>query len=380
MLALSLFGVVLSMIIIWRASDGFEAASSYIGRNLSDGVRGATINAIGSSLPELFTTITALLFYMDKDGFAFGIGTTAGSAIFNSAVIPSLVILTVVLTKTAKRVIVSKKVILRDGISLLVCEMVLILLLSKGELTWMDGLLLLGSYASYVCILFLTMEKSDEKQDEDDAGAVGQNDQGVYAHRFMSFITLDIRGGLLGLKRLTTAKAWMLLAAASSVIGGACWVLVESCYLLGSSLGIKIYFIAVILAAAATSVPDTILSIKDAKKGNYDDAVSNALGSNIFDICVCLGLPIFIFSILHGPIILDISDGSVAELRVLLILLTGVTFFLMAVGRGLGLFKGLALLCMYIVFTLYIYLRATGHPFGLEIGEFLQSLLSILKT
>ena len=41
----------------------------------------------------------------------------------------------------------------------------------------------------------------------------------------------------------------------------------------------------VIIAAAATSVPDTILSIKDARKGNYNDAISNALGSNIFDIC-----------------------------------------------------------------------------------------------
>ena len=45
--------VILCCIIIWRASDGFAIASDFIGRNLSDGVRGATINAIGSSLPAL---------------------------------------------------------------------------------------------------------------------------------------------------------------------------------------------------------------------------------------------------------------------------------------------------------------------------------------
>lgn len=363
------------MLIIWRTSDGFEAASSYLGRNLSDGVKGATINAVGSSLPELFTTTAALLFYLDRDGFSFGIGTTAGSAIFNSAVIPALVILTVVLTKTAKRVVVSRKVVLRDGIALLVCEFLLILLLSKGELNWMDGLILLGAYATYVLILFTTMEVSENGDDEN----TEEQEDPIQTNRLFRLVSLDLYGGLFGNRALSTKSAWILLATAATIIGGSCWILVEACYKLGESLQIRTYFIAVILAAAATSVPDTILSIKDAKQGNYDDAVSNALGSNIFDICVCLGLPLFIFGILHGPIALDISDGSVAELRVLLILLTGITFLLMAIGYGLGLLKGIALLCIYIAFVGFIYLRAIGHPIGLEIGNGLQSIISVLS-
>ena len=69
-------GVLISLIIIlfccitiWKATDGFEVSSEYIGRNLSDGVRGATINAIASSMPELFTTIFFLWFLKDTDGF-----------------------------------------------------------------------------------------------------------------------------------------------------------------------------------------------------------------------------------------------------------------------------------------------------------------------
>ena len=42
-------------------------------------------------------------------------------------------------------------------------------------------------------------------------------------------------------------------------------------------MGIPSYFTAVVLAAAATSVPDTVLSVKDARKGEYDDAVANAV-------------------------------------------------------------------------------------------------------
>lgn len=51
---------------IWRACDGFETASQYIGRNLSEGVRGGTINAISSSIPELFTTGIALFVLGDQ--------------------------------------------------------------------------------------------------------------------------------------------------------------------------------------------------------------------------------------------------------------------------------------------------------------------------
>ena len=44
-------------------------------------------------------------------------------------------------------------------------------------------------------------------------------------------------------------------------------------------LNLPISAVAIIIAAAATSVPDTILSVKDALKGNYNDAISNAFGS-----------------------------------------------------------------------------------------------------
>ena len=61
---LPLLLVLLSSLIIWRASDAFETASDYLGRNLSDGVKGATINAIASSMPELFTSIFFLFVFL----------------------------------------------------------------------------------------------------------------------------------------------------------------------------------------------------------------------------------------------------------------------------------------------------------------------------
>lgn len=346
MILLSLAFILISMVIIWKASDPFETASNYLGRNLSNGVKGATINAIGSSLPELLATSVALLYYFDNDGFSFGIGTTAGSAIFNVAVIPSLVILAVILAGMVKKVHVSKKVILRDGIALILAEIVLIILLSQGTIDWTDGLILIAVYALYICFMFMTMDKGGSKKIEDD----------------------EVNG-------MTTKKAWGLLLLAVSIISGACWLLVEGCYMLGAALDIKIYFVSVLLAAAATSVPDTILSIKDAKAGNYDDAVSNALGSNIFDICVCLGLPLLIFSLFNGPITINVADGSVAELRVLLLIFTVVAFLIYFINQGMGWLQGVALFGLYGLFVAYIYLRAQEYPPAMEVGRFLQSIL-----
>ncbi|HIA13249.1 MAG TPA: hypothetical protein EYN69_14475, partial [Flavobacteriales bacterium] len=65
MVIIAIITIITSCIIIWKASAGFESSSEFLGRNLSDGVRGATINAIASSMPELFTTMFFLLYLTD---------------------------------------------------------------------------------------------------------------------------------------------------------------------------------------------------------------------------------------------------------------------------------------------------------------------------
>lgn len=371
MFIIALLGVVVSMLIIWRSCDAFEAATGYLGRNLSDGVRGATFNAIGSSLPELLTTAAALLFYADKSGFAFGIGTTAGSAMFNSAIIPSLVIFTVIVTGLTTIVTVSRKVILRDGLSLLACEFGLIYILTSPTLYWYHGLMLIGMYIAYIVFMLSTMSKSEPEEYED----VSEDGVG----RLKSMFTLNIRNWIIGGDTLDTKKSWLLLLVSTAFIGGACHILVESCYAFGQSLNIETYFIAVILAAAATSVPDTIISIKDAQDGNYDDAVANALGSNIFDICVCLGLPLFIYCLATGGGIELNNDnaGNIAELRVLLLLMTAIVFVVLLKG-GLKMLHAIILFSVYILFLVYIILSANNNQTVEYIGNGMQKFLTFI--
>ena len=376
---LSIFLIAVCCVIIWRASDGFEAASEYLGRNLTDGVRGATINAIGSSMPELFTTLFFLFVLKDKDGFAGGIGTTAGSAIFNGMIIPAVVILVVVMRGLTRHVEVSRKVLLRDGISLLIAELVLIVLLGGTTLDWWHGLVLMGVYALYSIYLLRSMKGSESNEEEDEEEEEEEEDDAPGSF-FKNVITLNLEP-LIVKGPINSRSAWSLLILAMVVIGSACLLLVKSCEWLGDSLNIPIYFIAVILASAATSVPDTILSMKDAQKGNYDDAVSNALGSNIFDVCFALGFPLFLFTIIYGPITMSPDMVvNVSELRILLFILTLIAFIIYIAKRKMSTMSAFLLLLIYGVFTLFILGKSVESSATNEISSWLNSINAFIDN
>jgi cation:H+ antiporter len=383
-----LFLVIVCCIIIWRASDGFTAASDYIGRNLSEGVRGATINAIGSSLPEVFTSFFFLFYLKDVNGFSGGIGTTAGSAIFNGMIIPAFVILVVVLTGIAKSIQVSKKVVMRDGFSLIIAEFLFIVIISGTSLHWWHGMFLMIIYFIYLIYMLKSMKKLEPHANREPEFVVHEARRSNWYYLF----TLDLEPIILGKKRMTDKTAWPLLIISTVSIAVTCLFLVQACEWIGSAeytipflgtyegLNIPIMFVAVILASAASSVPDTIISMNDAKKGNYDDAISNALGSNIFDICFALGFPLFLYTIIHGPIVMSTETiNQSSELRMLLLILTVLAFGVFAVKKVIGAVHAYTLLAIYGVFTLYVIGRGANHPLANDVAEFLRSIVAWLN-
>lgn len=69
----------------------------------------------------------------------------------------------------------------------------------------------------------------------------------------------------------------------------------------GSTMGIPDTVMGLTFVAAGVSVPDALSSLAVVKEGYGDMAVSNAVGSNVFDILICLGLPWFIQTALIKP-------------------------------------------------------------------------------
>ncbi len=374
---------IFSSWLIAKSCDGFEDAADYLGRNMVEGTKGATINAVGSSMPELWVTFIYLFLFRDTTGFSGGIGTTAGSAVFNSMVIPALVILAVLIKNRNTVIQVSKKVVLRDGLTLIFAEYILIATLGD-TLHWYHGFMFMMIYIAYA-IYIITRHKlnngngnnlqaeNDDKPDEDD------DDEEFSGSKAMALLKVDLTHAVLGNDEIKSTSAFILLFISTTYIAIACWILVYACEHIGISMGIHGYFVAVILAAAASSVPDTILSIKDARKGNYDDAVSNALGSNIFDICFALGAPLFLYTLIFGSIVMppEMID-HIVELRVLLLILTIITFFLFLGFKKMTKAMAYILIAMYMSFVLYVAARAGQLGLAETIAEklhFIQALI-----
>ncbi len=362
--------ILITCIIIWRACDGFEMASNYLGRHMKEGIKGATINAIGSSLPELFTTLFFLFVLKDKDGFSGGIGTTAGSAVFNGMVIPAVVILVVIGKNISSKIELSQKVILRDGIALILSELALIFVITGTSLNWHHGLILMILYFIYVGYMLSSQGAGDVENDFEDEADGG--------NRAIALFKGDLSTVVLGDSKINKAKAIGLLFLSVLFIGLACFWLVEACEAFGNAIGMPIYFVSVVLASAATSVPDTIISYKDAMKGNYDDAVANALGSNIFDVCFALGLPLFLFTLIYGPIEMSSETiENVGQLRVLLLILTIVVFLIFVFAKkGVKRLHARLLLIMYLLFVIYSIGKGISNdiPVISEISDFLSAI------
>ena len=370
-------------------------ASEYIGRNLSEGVRGATINAIASSMPEVFTSLFFLFILKDAEGFSGGVGTTAGSAIFNGMVIPASAVLTVIAMKMTKRVEVSRKVMMRDGIALIIAELIFLILISGATLYWYHGLLLMLVYVAYIVFMFATMKRSQRKEKlegkvvEEKVFESSEEPQGPF---LKGLLTFDLERIFIGNNRISGKRAWSLLVFSTVSIALVCYFLVLACEWVGSNtytiaglgtfdgLGIPVMFVALILASAASSFPDTIISIKDAKRGQYDDAISNALGSNIFDICFALGFPLLVFTLIYGPLHIppEMVDLS-SELRFLLWLLTVLMVVIFVSGTYFGRRKSFLLLGLYALFVLYIVGRGSGNEISQSIADWLVSVVRFFR-
>jgi K+-dependent Na+/Ca+ exchanger-like protein len=123
----------------------------------------------------------------------------------------------------------------------------------------------------------------------------------------------------------------------------------------GCILKINSFMMGLVVLAAGTSVPDALASISVAKDGHGGMAVSNAIGSNVFDILLGLGIPFIIYSIVWGEsgyVTGDEVEVLVAGIQLLLVL----AIVLLALGLAkwtLSKALGSWLLILYFVYVVF---------------------------
>lgn len=322
------FGVLAGCCLgIMKACDFFEIGANYLGRNLSAGAKGALINALGSSMPELLVTLAFVLTGKPELILA-GVAVTAGSAVFNAVLIPAVAIMFAGDGLGPVRSFeLDRSVLMRDGIYLLLIEGLLIYMLGQPQFTLGMVLLLLAAYSQYAAHVMWDSHRSGEKREAYDYS--------------------ECSGPL---------KAWLSLLGAMLALGILCHFLSESVIHIADTLHWSVYLAAVVFAAAATSLPDTILSVKSAKKGEYEDAVGNAIGSNIFDVTGALAIPMLIAMCISGwePLPIVQSEGLLALRYFVLGTSAVVVASLLLCAKNINRYMSVFLFGVYAVWVGYI--------------------------
>merc|ERR1719317_1080478 len=138
-------------------------------------------------------------------------------------------------------------------------------------------------------------------------------------------------------------------------IGVICIFMVELAERIGCLLGINSLFMGLTVLAAGTSVPDALGSIASAKRGMGDMAVANAIGSNVFDIMIGLGLPWFLRGVIYKEAYMVLVDDLKIFIGILFstILITLLAFVITKWKLGPAL--GKMLLAAYFAFLFFAF-------------------------
>ncbi len=315
---------------------------------MSSDAAGATLMAVGSSAPELFVAVFAV-FYPTEPGeaskAAIGIGNIVGSALFNILAITGAA----AFVRKAK---IAWQPVVRDLFFYALAIFLLILVFNDGNVSLLDGLLFLGTYVAYVIVVIYWRRMVKYKDPNEEKIEEEKDVKSEKAPGFMQKILMPVDWLLDKFFPNEKYYGW-IFTISIVIIAGISWVLVESAVEIAAILSIPEAIVAVTILAVGTSVPDLLSSVLVSKQGRGGMAISNAVGSNIFDILVGLGLP-FILVILMSGNSIDLDVGNLQMSVYFLFASVGLVFLLFMISRWkVGKLTGGILMGLYLAYVIW---------------------------
>ncbi len=353
----SLFVIALCVYLLTIVTDEYfiESLDEISGRlNLPANVAGASLMAMGSSMPELTITMIALV-QGGGEHSDVGVGNIVGSAVFNILVITGAAAL-------IQPALISRRVTARDSFFYALSIALLLLVFRDGQATIFEAVLFLLLYAAYIVVLaFWSRLAPDPVPVEDSAVAAlesaveAESEQtGVY-QRVTSTVSKTI-GFAAGDPRQNFVRAFLVSILIIVVIS---YLLVNMAVAFADALSVPPILVALTILAAGSSVPDLIASVLVSRQGRGDMAVANAVGSNIFDITVGLGLP-WLLVLLFRPGTIEVGSSSLFESALIL----GGTVVLLVIflfsGRRLSRLEGGILMLVYAAYVIWVWTTASA--------------------
>ena len=299
---------IASLAVLIKSSDFFVDASEKIGLalGLSPFVIGVTLVAVGTSLPELVSSVISVT----EGASEFVAGNVVGSNITNICLIFAIVAV------VSKKFNVEFDIMRVDTPFLAGSAFLLLLLCMDGSFDRFDGLISLLGMAVY--LLYLS------KADNPLLGDVEEHERP---------------------EKFPVLQVLIVVASAVGIYFGAKYT-VESVIKLSEIAGIPNEIIALTAVALGTSLPELIVSIVAIRKSNAEMVVGNILGSNIFNTFAVMGVPAMI-----GTLVIP---ASVLAFSLPLMLAITLLFLFIVQDKEINRWEGLLLLLFYVVFIVKV--------------------------
>ncbi|MBQ3740974.1 MAG: calcium/sodium antiporter [Prevotella sp.] len=307
-------GVVL---VLWgadRLTDGAVGIATRL--NIPQIVIGLTIVAMGTSMPEFCVSLVSAL----KGTADLAVGNVVGSNVFNALLIVGVTALVAPMT-------ILRQTVRKDIPFALVASMLLVLMCLDATLSRIDALVLLALFGFF---MYVTLQAGLSAKKADKQAA---SDEPAEAQAPMSWLRASLFI-IIGLG--------CLIGGSNLFVGGATAVATE--------LGISDAVVGLTVVAMGTSLPELATSVVAARKGNSGIAIGNALGSNVFNILLILGLTGAITPLtLQGITTLDLT-----MLVVSMMLLWLFSFTKLTIER----WEGALLTTIFVAYLTYLVMAA----------------------
>jgi cation:H+ antiporter len=320
-MAINLLFCVVGFALLVYAADKLVEGASAIAMNfgISRTVVGLTIVAAGTSLPELVVSINATL----KGSAPLSLGNVVGSNIVNIALILGISALICPIS-------CNRSLLRRDTpLMIIISGLVWYMAYTGSIITPIEGSVLLLLFFFYFAATYVIGKKEAEAEKEGGATAEAEGQEAP----------------------VTTVKAifFVVVGFIGLVVGAE--LLVRGAIEIAKDFGVTDEVIGLTLVAIGTSLPELATSVVAARKGESDIALSNVIGSNIFNLLAIVGtagaLPYFSAGIQH----LNVSSSMIG-LHLPIMLLTAVALVpIMRTGMKIVRLEGLLLLIGYIAYT-----------------------------
>ena len=315
-LVINILLLVVGFVMLIKGADVFVDGASSTAQNfkVSKTLIGLTIVAFGTSAPEFAVSMSALA----NDSTDMVLGNVIGSNIMN-------ILLILGVAASISPIFIKDNTVKKElPLTLLISTLLVVLFLditlansSINQITRSDGIVILLFFLVFLYYLIsLALEKKKKDEEEKPQFKLGKS-------------LLLVIVGLIG------------------IIIGSNFV-VNNASAIAKILGISERIISLTIIAFGTSLPELVTTIMSAKKKEQDLLVGNIIGSNIFNICVVLGIPVTIFG--------TVTPNSFQSIDLMMLIISALILFIFSkTSKRITRIEGILMLLLFALYYILVF-------------------------